>query len=67
MYYQTGDGHERNNPEGILYYSANIGHYVADAHVPLHCTENYNGQMTGQSGIHGFWESRLPGIIRRRL
>jgi hypothetical protein len=27
--------------------------------VPLHTTENYNGQLTGQDGIHGFWESRL--------
>lgn len=32
-----------------------LGHYVADAHVPLHTTENYNGQKTNQIGIHGFW------------
>ncbi|MEP2509478.1 MAG: hypothetical protein ABJH72_08985, partial [Reichenbachiella sp.] len=25
-------------------------------------TENYNGQLTGQYGIHGFWESRLPEL-----
>ena len=37
-------------------------YYVGDAHVPLHTTENYNGKMTGQKGIHGFWESRLPEI-----
>ena len=30
--------------------------------MPLHTTENYNGQMTGQRGIHGFWESRLPEL-----
>lgn len=53
------------NLEGkkILQYSADIGHYVGDAHVPLHTTENYNGQLTDQVGIHGFWESRLPELF----
>ena len=51
---------ERKNVDLILKYSADIGHYIGDAHVPLHTTENYNGQMTGQRGIHGFWESRIP-------
>ncbi len=46
----------------ILHYSADIGHYIADAHVPLHTTENYNGQLTNQKGIHGFWESRIPEL-----
>ncbi|MFN8154291.1 MAG: zinc dependent phospholipase C family protein [Bacteroidia bacterium] len=46
--------------ERILRNAAEIGHYIGDAHVPLHCTRNYNGQLTGQHGIHGFWESRLP-------
>jgi hypothetical protein len=30
--------------------------------VPLHTTKNYNGQLTNQKGIHGFWESRLPEL-----
>lgn len=47
----------------ILRVSADLGHYVSDAHVPLHTTENYNGQLTGQTGIHGFWESRLPELF----
>lgn len=47
----------------ILKYSAEIGHYIGDAHVPLHTTENYNGQLTNQVGIHGFWESRLPELF----
>ncbi|MCI5055118.1 MAG: zinc dependent phospholipase C family protein [Flavobacteriales bacterium] len=50
------------NVERILAYSADLGHYIGDAHVPLHTTENYNGQLTGQKGIHGFWESRLPEL-----
>ncbi|MDC3209310.1 zinc dependent phospholipase C family protein [Chitinophagales bacterium] len=47
----------------ILKYSADLGHYIADSHVPLHTTENYNGQLTDQHGIHGFWESRLPELF----
>lgn len=47
----------------ILRLSSDIGHYIGDAHVPLHTTENYNGQMTNQVGIHAFWESRLPELF----
>jgi hypothetical protein len=47
----------------ILRLSADLGHYISDAHVPLHTTENYNGQQSGQTGIHGFWESRLPELF----
>ena len=46
--------------------AAEIGHYIGDAHVPLHCTSNYNGQKTGQHGIHGFWESRIPELFGDR-
>jgi hypothetical protein len=53
---------ETKNVDLILKYSADIGHYIGDAHVPLHTTENYNGQMTGQRGIHGLWESRLVEV-----
>ena len=47
----------------ILRLSADLGHYIADACVPLHTTRNYNGQLTGQRGIHGLWESRLPELL----
>jgi hypothetical protein len=47
----------------VLKYSAEIGHYVSDAHVPLHANSNHNGQLTGQQGIHGFWESRIPELF----
>lgn len=47
----------------ILRLCAEMGHYVGDAHVPLHTTENYNGQLTGQTGIHAFWESRIPELF----
>jgi hypothetical protein len=60
MYYRLRDAFLLKDPALILKLSAELGHYIADAHVPLHTTENYNGQLTGQDGIHGFWESRLP-------
>jgi len=43
----------------IRFFSAIIGHYVSDAHVPLHAVLNYNGQLTGQTGIHNRWEDDL--------
>lgn len=57
----------RNRDEAaILRLCAEFGHYIGDAHVPLHTTENYNGQLTGQNGIHAFWESRLPELFADR-
>ena len=51
------------NVTHILRYAADLGHYIADAHVPLHTTKNYDGQLTGQHGIHAFWESRIPELF----
>jgi hypothetical protein len=47
----------------ILKLSTDLGHYLADAHVPLHTTQNYDGQLTGQEGIHGLWETRIPALF----
>lgn len=63
MYLRLRDAFLIRDPSHILKVSAELGHYVADAHVPLHTTRNYNGQLTGQEGIHGFWESRLPELF----
>jgi len=51
------------NFSSILKNSAEIGHYIADAHVPLHASQNHNGQLTDQKGIHAFWESRVPELL----
>lgn len=56
---------EDKNHTRIIRYSADLGHYVADAHVPLHTTSNYNGQFTKQIGIHAFWETRLPEMFSK--
>ncbi len=63
MKYQLTEAFLNQDAEAILRLSADIGHYISDAHVPLHTTRNYNGQLTGQLGIHGFWESRLPELF----
>ena len=52
---------EKNKKE-ILFYTANLGHYIADAHVPLHATENYDGQLSNQKGLHSRWESKIPEL-----
>jgi hypothetical protein len=63
IYYELKDAFLVKDPERIIRLSADLGHYVADAHVPLHTTKNYDGQLTGQNGIHAFWESRLPELF----
>lgn len=63
MLYRLTDAFKEKNQAKILKYSAEIGHYIADAHVPLHATKNHNGQFTDQKGIHGFWESRVPELL----
>lgn len=62
VYSQLKDAFFLKDPDRILKTSAELGHYIADAHVPLHTTKNYDGQLTDQIGIHGFWESRLPEL-----
>src|ERR1041385_7965840 len=54
---------KEKNQAKILKLSAEIGHYIADAHVPLHTNSNHNGQLTNQQGIHAFWESRIPELL----
>lgn len=55
-----------NNIPTILSQCGDIGHYIADAHVPLHTTSNYNGQQTDQVGIHSFWETRIPELLAEK-
>jgi len=63
MFFQLRKAFKDEDPEKVLRLSADYGHYIADGHVPLHTTVNYNGQLTDQVGIHAFWESRLPELF----
>jgi hypothetical protein len=57
---------KEKNFSKIMKTSAEIGHYIGDAHVPLHANSNHNGQYTNQRGIHGFWESRVPELLAEK-
>lgn len=66
MLYRLTEAFKEKNQAKILKYSAEIGHYIADSHVPLHASSNHNGQFTDQKGIHGFWESRIPELLAEK-
>jgi hypothetical protein len=57
---------KEKNFSKIMKNSAELGHYIADSHVPLHANSNHNGQYTNQKGIHGFWESRVPELLAEK-
>jgi hypothetical protein len=63
MLLRLTDAFKAKDQMRILRTAAEIGHYIGDAHVPLHACTNYNGKLTGQDGIHGFWESRIPELF----
>ncbi|MFM7639047.1 MAG: zinc dependent phospholipase C family protein [Bacteroidota bacterium] len=62
MLYRLTEAFKNKDIDRILHLSADIGHYVADAHVPLHTSINYDGQLTQQKDIHALWETRIPEI-----
>ncbi len=66
MLFRLTDAFKEKNQAKILKYSAEIGHYISDSHVPLHACSNHNGQYTDQKGIHGFWESRIPELLAEK-
>ena len=58
---------ERGEMSKAYQTAADLGHYVADAHQPLHCTVNYNGQFTGNDGIHSRYESGMINLYQSLL
>lgn len=57
-------GYSRDN---IRFFSSVIAHYTADAHVPFHASLNYDGQLTGQWGIHSRFEGELFDRYQAKL
>ncbi len=56
------EGIPRNTPfaaDNAVLFAAVAAHYIQDAHQPLHATVNYDGQQTGQRGIHSRFETQL--------
>jgi len=47
--------------------AADLGHYVGDGHQPLHVTVNYDGQNTGNDGIHSRYETTMINTYAAKL
>jgi hypothetical protein len=48
-------------------FSAVASHYIQDANQPFHATNNYDGQLTGNTGIHARFERDLIERFQSRL
>jgi len=53
--------------DDVVLFAAVAAHYVQDAHVPLHATNNYDGQLSGQRGIHSRFEAELFERFKSKL
>jgi len=53
---------KQKNADRIIFYADDLAHYIEDANVPLHTTNNYDGQLTDQKGLHALWESNIPEL-----
>lgn len=56
------DAFRSRNKDSVLFFAADLAHYIGDANVPLHTSLNYDGQLTNQHGLHSLWESMVPEI-----
>jgi hypothetical protein len=64
------EGFTRNSPyaaSDTVLFAAVAAHYLQDATQPLHATNNYDGQMTGQSGLHARFETTLFERVQSNL
>ena len=53
--------------DNIKLFSSVLAHYEADGHQPFHAALNYDGQLTGQTGIHSRFETELFERYQARL
>ncbi|HOJ37560.1 MAG TPA: T9SS type A sorting domain-containing protein [Ignavibacteriales bacterium] len=58
---------KRNDITKAQFFAADISHYIADAHMPLHLTKNYDGQYTNQQGIHSRYESNMISQYKNQI
>jgi hypothetical protein len=59
---EAGKGAPAYAADNARYLAAVLAHYIEDAHQPFHAVMNYDGQLTGQAGIHSRFETQL--VIR---
>jgi hypothetical protein len=53
--------------ENVKFFTAVLAHYASDATQPLHGVVNYDGQLTGQHGVHARFETELFARFADRL
>jgi hypothetical protein len=54
-------------PSDVILFAAVASHYMQDAHQPLHASNNYDGQLTGNTGVHARFERDLIERFESRL
>src|SRR6266571_2992238 len=54
-------------PSDVVLFAAVASHYIQDAHQPFHASNNYDGQLTGNTGIHARFERDLVERFQSRL
>lgn len=59
IYNEIVDAFKQKNSSKAMALISDFGHYIADAHNPLHTVLNYDGQRTNQKGIHRRYESQM--------
>jgi hypothetical protein len=62
-----GFSRESYAPGNTVLFAAVMSHYIQDAHQPLHAHVNYDGQLTGNTGIHSRFETALFERFESRL
>jgi uncharacterized protein YjaG (DUF416 family) len=63
MMFKLTDAFKEGDVDKIINLSANFGHYIGDANVPLHTTQYYDGRKPYQKGVHALWETRIPELL----
>ncbi len=62
VYRKLVDAYRKKDYPEILRLSGDLSHYVADMHIPLHTTENHDGQLSIDTGVHSRFESKLVDL-----
>ncbi|MBZ5557824.1 MAG: hypothetical protein LAO77_11175 [Acidobacteriia bacterium] len=57
----------RYSPNDVALFAPVMGHYIQDANQPLHASNNYDGQLTGNTGVHSRFEAELLERYLARL
>jgi hypothetical protein len=53
--------------QDVVVFAAAASHYLQDGAQPLHAANNYDGQLTGQRGLHSRFEAELFERFESRL